>query len=302
MLSKQVQYVTHSEYLRHLFLSNPFPEMIGRKDISKILLLVRQGCSPEMLAPLEIWVKGEMLYSENEEDPFNLINFESLITYLSLTLCEHITAAPIAVSKNGSITVFYNQNEKNYESNKITLEINKKKIIFSILNRENELAIATGELKLSTQSLYKIEQFMKIDLASIATTSKPVTFTNLENEINMDEDNVKRSQVPKTLMNKLDIGSGLLKQKSCNVSIRLPVDLIEELKFLGKKENMGYQTLAKAILTNFVAEHRAEVLQAVLDDNKRMEKEIQDLNTKYKKLKKLKKIEHSDCLADKEYD
>lgn len=106
----------------------------------------------------------------------------------------------------------------------------------------------------------------------------------------INKPHVISSQMSKSLMDKLDMESSLLKQETRNISIRLPVSLTEDLKILSKKENMGYQTLAKGILLNFVTEHRAEVLQAVLDDNERMKKEIQQLESKYKKLKKLKKV------------
>ena len=44
------------------------------------------------------------------------------------------------------------------------------------------------------------------------------------------------------------------------VSIRLPVELIEDLKTIGKLEGMGYQSLAREVLNRFVeAENRKRI-------------------------------------------
>lgn len=164
MLPKQVQYVTHSEYLNQLFKKSTSRKMLDVKDIQKLLPLLESGMLPAMLLPLKEWLEGELSHVDTAEKKM-FINCESFITYLSLLLCDKISNSPIAVGENGKINIFYNHDSNKYFSNKITLEINEKRIIFSILNRENSLAIMTGELKLSLQSLYKIENFMNIDLA-----------------------------------------------------------------------------------------------------------------------------------------
>ena len=41
-------------------------------------------------------------------------------------------------------------------------------------------------------------------------------------------------------------------EKTQLVSIRMSESLIEDLKCIGKKENLGYQTLAKNVLKRFV--------------------------------------------------
>lgn len=65
------------------------------------------------------------------------------------------------------------------------------------------------------------------------------------------------------------------KEKLRLISIRLPVSLIEDLKEIAGGENLGYQTLIKIVLQRFVdAEFRKKYNQ-LIDENSKLNKEIE---------------------------
>ncbi|BDH16534.1 MAG: hypothetical protein [Bacteriophage sp.] len=73
------------------------------------------------------------------------------------------------------------------------------------------------------------------------------------------------------------------KGKTQLISIRLPINLIENLKTIGKIEKLGYQTLSRNILQRFV-ENRNQFIK-LISENRKLEKEIEEMRLEIKRLK-----------------
>ena len=75
-------------------------------------------------------------------------------------------------------------------------------------------------------------------------------------------------------------------EKTQLVSIRMSESLIEDLKCIGKKENLGYQTLAKNVLKRFVdAELRKE-----LNEIRALKRKVAELEAKVEKQDRKQKL------------
>lgn len=103
-------------------------------------------------------------------------------------------------------------------------------------------------------------------------------------ELGADEKYVKRAVLDKEY---LDSINGSTEDKPSSrmqlISIRLPETLIQDLKGIGKKEGLGYQTLIREVMKRFVAaENRKELNQAISENEKLKEqmKEMEDLLAK----------------------
>lgn len=103
-------------------------------------------------------------------------------------------------------------------------------------------------------------------------------------EYGADEDYVERAVLDKKYLELINNDEG---EKSTSkmqlISIRLPEPLIQDLKNIGKKEGLGYQTLIREIMKRFVAaENRKELNQAIAENERLREKmkEMEDLIVK----------------------
>lgn len=67
------------------------------------------------------------------------------------------------------------------------------------------------------------------------------------------------------------------KPKMQLISMRLPTTLIADLKNIGEVENLGYQTLAREVLTRFVEAESRKKLNKLLAQYKKLEKEVEEL-------------------------
>ena len=75
-------------------------------------------------------------------------------------------------------------------------------------------------------------------------------------------------------------------EKTQLVSIRMSESLIEDLKCIGKKKNLGYQTLAKNVLKRFVdAELRKE-----LNEIRALKRKVAELEAKVEKQDRKQKL------------
>ena len=67
------------------------------------------------------------------------------------------------------------------------------------------------------------------------------------------------------------------KPKMQLISMRLPTTLIDDLKNIGEIENLGYQTLAREVLTRFVEAESRKKLNELLSQYRKLEKEVKFL-------------------------
>ena len=100
-------------------------------------------------------------------------------------------------------------------------------------------------------------------------------------EYGADEEYVERAVLDKQY---LDLINGSDKERPSGkmqlISIRLPEPLIQDLKEIGKKEGLGYQTLIREVMKRFVAaENRKELNQAIAENERLREKmkQMEDL-------------------------
>lgn len=75
------------------------------------------------------------------------------------------------------------------------------------------------------------------------------------------------------------------KEKTQLISIRLPVSLIENLKTIGEMEKIGYQTLSRNILQRFVDAENRKQINKLISENRKLEKEIEEMRVEVKRLK-----------------
>ena len=59
--------------------------------------------------------------------------------------------------------------------------------------------------------------------------------------------------------------------------MRLPTTLIDDLKNIGEIENLGYQTLAREVLTRFVEAESRKKLNQLLSECRKLKKEVKSL-------------------------
>jgi predicted DNA binding CopG/RHH family protein len=93
-------------------------------------------------------------------------------------------------------------------------------------------------------------------------------------ELGSDEAHVQSVGMPQKLKRLLNKSQ---EKRMQLVSIRLPVELIDDLKNIGKLEGIGYQSLAREVLNRFVeAENRKRINSLILEKRK-LEKELEDM-------------------------
>ena len=97
-------------------------------------------------------------------------------------------------------------------------------------------------------------------------------------EYGADEEYVERVVLDRECLDVIDgKDSEKLNGKMQLISIRLPEQLIQDLKQIGKKEGLGYQTLIREVMKRFVAaENRKELNQAIAE-NERLKEQMKKM-------------------------
>lgn len=102
-------------------------------------------------------------------------------------------------------------------------------------------------------------------------------------ELGADEAHVQSVGMPlklKKLLNKSQ------DKKMQLVSIRLPIELIDDLKEIGKIEGIGYQSLAREVLTRFVEAENRKRINDLISEKRKLERELQEMKDELKHVKK----------------
>lgn len=125
----------------------------------------------ELLKSLVNVLPAYMLHSLNDNlqhdinlDMNTYLSYESLVGYLILLRNSRLRYSPIAIDRNtGNIIVFYNKNEDDKDSTKITIQCNNShEYVYSILDRQEGLVIFSGKLKVQGGAHHKIENLMNM--------------------------------------------------------------------------------------------------------------------------------------------
>jgi len=97
-------------------------------------------------------------------------------------------------------------------------------------------------------------------------------------EYGADEEYVERVVLDREYLDVIDgKDTEKLNGKMQLISIRLPEQLIQDLKQIGKKEGLGYQTLIREVMKRFVAaENRKELNQAIAE-NERLKEQMKKM-------------------------
>lgn len=97
-------------------------------------------------------------------------------------------------------------------------------------------------------------------------------------EYGADEEYVERVVLNREYLDVIDgKDTEKLNGKMQLISIRLPEQLIQDLKQIGKKEGLGYQTLIREVMKRFVAaENRKELNQAIAE-NERLKEQMKKM-------------------------
>lgn len=112
-----------------------------------------------------------MLHSLSDNLEFNINNdiitylsYESLIAYLILLRNPRLRDSHIAIdSTTGTIIIFYNKDVFDRDSTKIGIQCNSSsEYIYSIIDREDGIALFSGKLKLQEGTHHKIENLMNM--------------------------------------------------------------------------------------------------------------------------------------------
>lgn len=102
-------------------------------------------------------------------------------------------------------------------------------------------------------------------------------------ELGADEAHIQSVGMPlklKKLLNKSQ------EKKMQLVSIRLPVDLIDDLKEIGKAEGIGYQSLSREVLTRFVEAENRKRINDLISEKRKLERELQEMKNELRHVKK----------------
>jgi uncharacterized protein (DUF4415 family) len=97
-------------------------------------------------------------------------------------------------------------------------------------------------------------------------------------ELGADEEYVKRAVLEKQYLDAIN-GSDEDKPsgKMQLISIRLPEPLIQDLKEIGKKEGLGYQTLIREVMKRFVAAENRKELNQAISENESLKKQMKEM-------------------------
>lgn len=144
-----------NEKLDYLFSNTPF----NVTDIQVILNFLRKHFSKDILNSLENNLKEAF----PEENGTININYASFLNYLYILPSKKIQKSDIAIDEDtGKIVIFYNSDESNYDSKKISLIPNEKDFTVSIISRKDGLAKFHGVYASRfPEAYYKIELLME---------------------------------------------------------------------------------------------------------------------------------------------
>ncbi|MGP5203870.1 hypothetical protein ACTXKB_14025 [Psychrobacter aquimaris] len=92
-----------------------------------------------------------------------------------------------------------------------------------------------------------------------------------------DRPSTMAKELKKLLNGVEDSSDDCVKPKMQLISMRLPTTLITDLKNIGEIENLGYQTLAREVLTRFVEAESRKKLNELLSQYRKLEKEVKFL-------------------------
>ena len=92
-----------------------------------------------------------------------------------------------------------------------------------------------------------------------------------------DRPSTMAKELKKLLNGVEDSSDDCVKPKMQLISMRLPTTLITDLKNIGEIENLGYQTLAREVLTRFVEAESRKKLNELLSKYRKLEKEVKFL-------------------------
>lgn len=143
------------------------------EDVAKQLGIRRltPKCALHLFKSVAEVVPKHMLHSLSDNLEFNINNdiitylsYESLIAYLILLRNPRLRGSPIAIdSTTGTIIIFYNKDVFDRDSTKISIQCNSSsEYIYSIIDREDGLALFSGKLKLQEGAHHKIENLMNM--------------------------------------------------------------------------------------------------------------------------------------------
>ena len=75
-------------------------------------------------------------------------------------------------------------------------------------------------------------------------------------------------------------------QKMQMISIRLPVNLINDLKEIGKNEGLGYQALAREVLQRFADAEGRKKINELTAQKRELQRQLEEMRNELKLLKK----------------
>jgi uncharacterized protein (DUF4415 family) len=84
-----------------------------------------------------------------------------------------------------------------------------------------------------------------------------------------DSEHVIESVMPLGLQNQLNKANNMQM-----ISIRLPRDLIDDLKMVGESQNLGYQSLIREVLKRFAASEKKIMIIQLLKQRDELEKQL----------------------------
>lgn len=143
------------------------------EDVAKQLGIRRltPKCSLHLFKSVAEVVPKYMLHSLSDNLEFNINNdintylsYESLIAYLILLRNPRLRDSPIAIdSTTGTIIIFHNKDVFDKDSTKISIQCNSSsEYVYSIIDREDGLALFSGKLKLQEGAHHKIENLLNM--------------------------------------------------------------------------------------------------------------------------------------------
>jgi predicted DNA binding CopG/RHH family protein len=102
-------------------------------------------------------------------------------------------------------------------------------------------------------------------------------------ELGSDEAHVQSVGMPQKLKKLLNKSQ---EKKMQLVSIRLPVELIDDLKNIGKCEGIGYQSLAREVLNRFVEAENRKRINSLISERRKLERELKAMRDELEHCKK----------------
>jgi|GWRWMinimDraft_12_1066020.scaffolds.fasta_scaffold00859_7 uncharacterized protein (DUF4415 family) len=105
-----------------------------------------------------------------------------------------------------------------------------------------------------------------------------------ERALGADMEFAEAREMPKGLQNQINQSHNMQL-----ISIRLPHDLIDDLKLIGKEQNLGYQALTREVLKRFVAAEKKLMFVNLMKERERLEKQIRAYEEQIKSHSRVKK-------------